>query len=230
MYDCLLHGRKPSQAVVSMMAARMSTLMLHEACVAHHRSSVADAAAQDGGPQLALRFVAALLCPLHCSALPPQVLEVLLSHPSCDVRARTVDGLTALHVAAACGHAPLVARLLRHSGVEAEVADNEGHAPLHHAASRGHVGVVEVLWPRCTRMEAASCAGKTPLHLAAEAGHTEVVARLVIAGCCVTQKDNGGRTPGHLAAMGGHRPAMEKLLLAGLEVDQAVGVVSGLRV
>ncbi len=151
--------------------------------------------------------------PLHLAAHFGQLAaaEALLAVASCDVRLRSGQGHTALHLAAAGGHAAVVARLCRvpgeprhpcppacpaclpaitapacpiartslgdlrspapanppahrlapfPAGVEVSAADACGYTPLHAAAARGHVAVVDLLWARGADVEAAAADGR----------------------------------------------------------------------
>lgn len=117
-----------------------------------------------------------------------------------DAPARAVfdAGVTPLHVAAAAGHASLVAWALDH-GAELASVDSVGGTVLHHAARGGDVATIDALlaawahafprkksWVHAATKAAASYAfrdaGTTPLHVALEHGHLAVVHRLLDAG------------------------------------------------
>ncbi|KAK3317735.1 ankyrin repeat-containing domain protein, partial [Cercophora scortea] len=59
---------------------------------------------------------------------------------------------TALHRAAEAGHAPVAQQLLDHSPELIRARDHEGCTPLHHAASRGRVEVLELLVRRGAKL------------------------------------------------------------------------------
>jgi ankyrin repeat protein len=109
-------------------------------------------------------------------------LEALLNDPdphssSCHVAGFPMS-LTALQLAAACGHAPLVSLLL--SPLCPSVNPNlpePAHllTALHLAVLLGQTGAAEALL-RDNRVEVAckNADGKTPVHLAVEIGHCAV--------------------------------------------------------
>ncbi len=65
-----------------------------------------------------------------------------------------------------------------------------GAAPLHLAAHRGHLAVVDVLLEAGADVNAReACSGATPLHWACEGGHAAVAERLVRAGAALEARD-----------------------------------------
>ena len=83
---------------------------------------------------------------------------------------------------------------------------NIGSTPLHNAAQKGHLDVVEYLITqhKCDTM-CKDNQGSTPLHNAAQEGHLDVVEYLITQHKCDTMcKDNQGSTPLHNAAHNGH--------------------------
>lgn len=87
--------------------------------------------------------------------------------------------------------------------------DRGGNAPLHLAATAGHVEAVKALINLGSSVHQRNQEGETPLHRAAEAGHKAVVKMLLDAGADPSVQDNNGATPCHLAAGGGHIEIME---------------------
>ena len=74
-----------------------------------------------------------------------------------------------------------------------------GKTPLHTAADKGCVDVVDLLIKANADVNARDDSGKTPLHYAALEGHVEVVRRLVAAGADINAEDAKGNTPLHVA-------------------------------
>ena len=99
-----------------------------------------------------------------------------------------------------------------------------GYTPLHRAAGRGHVAMVEVLLKAGAEADPKSNDGDTPLHCAAREGHVAVAEALLKAGAEVDQKVNNGYTPLHRAAGEGHVAMVEVLLKAGAEVEVEDGL------
>lgn len=54
-------------------------------------------------------------------------------------------------------------------------SDDHGFSPLHWAAMKGHIKIVEMLLLRGSRVNATNRGDDTPLHLAAAHGHREIV-------------------------------------------------------
>ena len=145
----------------------------------------------------------------------PTRLEMVLatepSHTCADARA---GGESALAIAAARGftrgvHALLVA------GAMVDYPGNEGHTPMHRAASTpppaggGKAAgagpgpgalMVEMLIVAGGDVNALNVYGESPLHLAARAGNAEVVKHLIKAGAVGEAGDVGGHTPAHISA------------------------------
>jgi len=92
---------------------------------------------------------------------------------------------------------------------------SEGLAPLHIAASRGHVAVAEYLIEAGADIGAKDWAGWTPLHWAAREEHSGAVAALLCHGARMDAKDNTGRTPLHLAVEEDSLAAAQALLAHG---------------
>ncbi|XP_066271903.1 ankyrin-1-like [Branchiostoma lanceolatum] len=95
--------------------------------------------------------------------------------------------------AADSGDVEKVARLLQ-QGVDVNCS-RYIDTPLHYAASRGHVGVAELLLKAGAQVDSRDGSEDTPLHLAASGGHVGVVELLLKAGAQVDSRDRGDRTP-----------------------------------
>lgn len=72
------------------------------------------------------------------------IVQLLLDAGASATTANAHTGETALSLAAALGHLPIVALLLR-KGAEVESCDNRGWTPLHYAVSRGRKKTLELL-------------------------------------------------------------------------------------
>ncbi|KAK2788427.1 hypothetical protein FQN53_003573 [Emmonsiellopsis sp. PD_33] len=129
------------------------------------------------------------------------------------------ERLPALHVVSKLGYFGIVEILL---GVcQVNVRDTEGYTALHHAASRGHVEIVQLLSrAKGTKLDILSRDGCTPLWLAASNGHAYVVniligrqARLDIPGSDTRQ------TPLSQAVINGHYDTVNLLVQQGANLD-----------
>lgn len=147
-----------------------------------------------------------------------------------DVNQRSVAGYTPLAIAAAAGHAPLVAVLLEQRADVAPATVHRGELPLHHAARAGHRVVCQLLAPlarAATSIDAPNVTGWSALQLAVAAGHTDVISVMLQNGAMVNGKNAvlGGCAPLHVAARLGHLEAAEALLdrEADANVSDALG-------
>jgi uncharacterized protein len=95
------------------------------------------------------------------------------------VGAASQDGVTALHIAAAQGHAEMVSWLVN-AGAGVDARDQEGRTPLLHAASAGRARVVELLVRECgANVAARDRHGRVALQVAEAGGHKDVAALVV---------------------------------------------------
>jgi ankyrin repeat protein len=144
----------------------------------------------------------------------PAAVPALLEDASVKLNRRDSDGRTALHHAAAAGHAAFVQSLVeRGAKVDTQDNDGQGMSPLHSAAAAGRTEVVAVLVSAGANLElAANSARSTPLILAASKGHVDCVHTLLAASARVLATDASGATALHRAASRGHMAAMQTLL------------------
>jgi cytohesin len=159
------------------------------------------------------------LSALHYAALSGKedAVEQLLTLGA-SVQREVVDlaGNTPLMLAAAKGHADIVARLLA-----AGACPND--RSLHAAAARGAVGALGLLLnstegPNPSLRLADS--GAMPLHLAALNGHENCVLRLVTAGVGLDDVTTAGDAPLHLAVFHHRQSCVMRLVEAGANVNQ----------
>jgi ankyrin repeat protein len=130
-----------------------------------------------------------------------------------DLDARDSCGRRALHWAALEGHTEVVAILLG-KWAETDIEDGDDSTPLMEAASRGHLGVVQLLVQHTGRqgLNTTDHHGRTALHLAVQGGHEAVVTCLLRQGAEATNADRYGMTPFMSAAAGGHVGMAQMLL------------------
>jgi truncated hemoglobin YjbI len=104
------------------------------------------------------------------------------------------NGRTLLHFAATHG-CPEVARKLLQQGVEPDVLDRGGFAPLYRAAASGSVEVIEALLNAGAQVDrGAGQSGGTALHAAARFGQVAAARALLDAGASITIRDKKGDT------------------------------------
>jgi uncharacterized protein len=125
-------------------------------------------------------------------------LEELLEGDPGLARAFSVDGFTALHLAAFFGRAEAV-RLLLDVGADPNAVGTSEQIgpvqPLHSAAASGRVEGVRLLLERGADVNARQGGGFTALHAAAASHDVELARLLLAAGADMTAKTDDGREP-----------------------------------
>ena len=144
------------------------------------------------------------------------------------------NGRTPLYLAVANEHVDVVELLVR-MGVDLDHSftatsqldgDVEHEPPLHHAADRGLLGMVQMLLhagadPNKRFSDIGKTySGCTPLHRATRNGHADVVKALIDGGGGVNNIENGGNTPVHLAAFRGYLTVCKVLVENGADLDR----------
>mmetsp|Transcript_5790 Transcript_5790/g.16266 ORF Transcript_5790/g.16266 Transcript_5790/m.16266 type:complete len:435 (+) Transcript_5790:177-1481(+) len=126
-----------------------------------------------------------------------------------------VTGDTPLHKAVENNKEDLVKWLLD-EGVMPNVKDNHGVTPLHVAAIKGHIKLVELLLDSDSSIKKVTDAnGDTAVHWASTKGHLEIVELLLSQGSALDIANKQGWTALHRAAFNGRVEVMERLLNAG---------------
>ena len=152
-----------------------------------------------------------------------EIAEALLSagadvNPVPSTLPTLYDGNTPL-LAAMNGRNPMaMVALLIQRGVDVNLKDEHGTAPLHLAIHSGHGDLARLLIEAGADVQTANNAGNTPVQVAAFAGLPEVIKLLVEAGAPVNVPDQVGDTPLHDAALQGQVEAARVLLEAGADV------------
>ena len=153
--------------------------------------------------------VAALMLAVREPSL--KVAELLASWPKTKTELRNDKDESVLMLAALKGHFSLVQKLVEH---DADV-NKPGWAPLHYAASAGHVKIVEYLLEQSAYIDAESPNGTTPLMMAAMYGSPEAVKVLIQAGADLTLKNQLGLSAWDFAVRG-QRQNSKELIETGL--------------
>uniref|UniRef100_A0A8C5UZF7 Ankyrin repeat domain 6 n=1 Tax=Microcebus murinus TaxID=30608 RepID=A0A8C5UZF7_MICMU len=94
-----------------------------------------------------------------------------------------------------------------------------GRTPLHLAANKGHLSVVQILLKAGCDLDVQDDGDQTALHRATVVGNTEIIAALVQEGCALDRQDKAGNTALHLACQNSHSQSTRVLLLGGSRAD-----------
>ena len=137
----------------------------------------------------------------------PRVIQVLLDSPKTNVETRNAKDESPLMLAALKGQQDLVTRLIAR---DADV-NKPGWAPLHYAATGGHVAIMKQLLDHYAFIDAQSPNGTTPLMMAAMYGSAEAVQLLLDEGADTAMKNQLGMTALDFAQRG-NRPDAVRLL------------------
>mmetsp|Transcript_20540 Transcript_20540/g.58677 ORF Transcript_20540/g.58677 Transcript_20540/m.58677 type:complete len:755 (+) Transcript_20540:83-2347(+) len=123
---------------------------------------------------------------------PPSLAEI--DRPPYDVNSRSLNGWTALHLAAHAGHSACI-DLIMEVVQDPNPTSDQGRTALHLAAMQGHMECVRSLVGRWrATLDCQDAFGATPLHLASSGGHGRVVRLLLSHGSDYRIKNNSGLT------------------------------------
>lgn len=98
--------------------------------------------------------------------------------------------------------------------------DSRGWTPLHHAAFKGRITMIQLLVAHGAGLEATDKDGATPLHVAASAGDPDAIEALLKAGARIDALDRRANTPLQDAAGADSVPAVEALLRHHASIDK----------
>ncbi|XP_063009079.1 ankyrin repeat domain-containing protein 6 [Melospiza melodia melodia] len=93
-----------------------------------------------------------------------------------------------------------------------------GRTPLHLAAYKGHLHVVQVLLKAGCDLNIQDDGDQTALHRAAVVGNTDIIAALIQEGCALDRQDKDGNTALHEACWHGFSQSAKVLVKAGANV------------
>ena len=148
----------------------------------------------------------------------PKVAQVLVDWPKTNVEVRTAKDESPLMMAALKGQTALARRLIER---DADV-NKPGWAPLHYAATGGHLDIMELLLEHYAFIDAQSPNGTTPLMMAAMYGSTESVKLLLDAGADTAMKNQLGMTALDFAVKA-NRPDAAALIQQAVQRSQPPG-------
>lgn len=120
----------------------------------------------------------------------PRVAALLVEWPGTRIESRTRDDESPLMMASLKGQTELVRKLIAKG---ADVS-KPGWAPLHYAATGGHLEIMELLLEHHAFIDAQSPNGTTPLMMAAHYGTAAAVRLLLEAGADTAMKNQLGLT------------------------------------
>lgn len=147
-----------------------------------------------------------------------KVAEVLIDWPQTNVEWRTSQDESPLMMAALKGHTELARKLIARG---ADV-NKPGWAPLHYAATGGHLKIMELLLEEHAFIDAQSPNGTTPLMMAAHYGSTAAVKLLLEAGADTQMKNELGLSAVDFARRA-NRPDAAELIVAAIRSSQPKG-------
>ncbi|KAM7319563.1 hypothetical protein ACRRTK_021246 [Alexandromys fortis] len=93
-----------------------------------------------------------------------------------------------------------------------------GRTPLHLAANKGHLSVVQILLKAGCDLDLQDDGDQTALHRAAVVGNVEIITTLIREGCALDRQDKDGNTALHEAAWHGFSQSAKLLVKAGANV------------
>ncbi|XP_053317300.1 ankyrin repeat domain-containing protein 6 isoform X2 [Spea bombifrons] len=121
-----------------------------------------------------------------------------------------------LLVAAYKGQVDNVVQLIN-KGAKVAVTKH-GRTPLHLAANKGHLNVVQILLKAGCDLDIQDDGHQTALHRAAVVGNSDILALLIQEGCALDRQDKDGNTALHEAAWHGFSQSVKLLVKAGANV------------
>lgn len=144
--------------------------------------------------------------------------QVLAASPKTKVNALNAQGESVLMIAALKGHGEVAASLIKR---DADV-NKTGWAPLHYAATGGHLAILSLLLDNHAYIDAESPNGSTPLMMAAMYGTPQAVKLLLEAGADPLLKNQQALTAVDFARRANRTESVD-LLAAAIRTKQATG-------
>ncbi|EPE31753.1 Ankyrin repeat-containing protein [Glarea lozoyensis ATCC 20868] len=141
--------------------------------------------------------------------------RILLEEEGANLKAKTRNGQTALHLAVNHSHWQVV-RLLVEKGADIEDVDDNGNKPLYLAAGTGNQAMIDLLLQFNANVESLNAENKsTALYESVQNGHIAVAKTLLDGGASIDMKVSDGYTPLFSAVRHGRLEIAELLLQHG---------------
>jgi hypothetical protein len=148
----------------------------------------------------------------------PKAAQVLIDWPKTDVNILNAKDESPLMLAALRGQHDLAERLIK-KGAD---VNKTGWAPLHYAASSGHLTIISLLLENSAYIDAESPNGTTPLMMAAMYGTPAAVKLLLQEGADAQLKNQQGLTALQFAQRG-NRPDSAEAIAAAIRSKRPAG-------
>ena len=135
-----------------------------------------------------------------------EVVEFLQQHTT-----STHSPPSVIHLSALLGHISSIQHYITDLQYDPDLRDSIGRTPLHYAAMRGHLIIIQYLVSSNADPLSEDVFHNLPLHYAAALGHLDVVQFLVNIGSPLTARGVWDKTPAEMAAAGGHKNVLDYL-------------------
>ncbi|XP_053645950.2 transient receptor potential cation channel subfamily A member 1 homolog [Cherax quadricarinatus] len=167
---------------------------------------------------------------LHSLAMNGEldVLDRLLLDGA-DCNTQDSSGNSSLHYAAYYGHRDCCKRLLQCPGLKVNAVNNDESSPLHFAAQRNHLEIIELLMSNGADVNLRNNEESLPLHYAAKIGCKDSCQALLSRVSSDEREthlratDVEGKTPLMLSVMGGHEMCFDELKNTDINIKDKEG-------
>ena len=150
-----------------------------------------------------------------------EVAALIQSDPGA-MRARKSDwyNVTPLHYSCFHNKYNITVTLLKH-GADVNNRDNRGWTPLHLAAEKGHLSIIQTIYQRdSSTLHDVTYDGRTALFIASREGHINIVSWILQQdNVNVNTATNRGWTPLHIAALYSHSDVVDLLLRHNADIN-----------